>query len=212
MCQATQYTDDDWDHETPVPLAAQHFVWVRRNGFYGEIMQHRMGYADSPFSDVCAPLYDYSNADLDGDGEWIVWRAVDAGVTRYWTHLWNVNTLAHYDLSETIDADTAIDYSLDDGRLAFRGAVGAEMGIKYWDGATVHEIAAGQSPSLSEGRIAYEVWAGDWDVHYWDGTTIHEIAVAQTHDAQPSLDGDWLVWVGHPDGGAGQIFYTRVRD
>ena len=212
ICQLTQYTDNDLYDHTPVILGSHHFAWVQSSGFYAEIMHHQMGYADSPLSADCCPLYDYSCSELDGDGDWVIWRSVDASVTEHRIHMMNVFTGATYGLPAEINPNTAVDYSIDDGELAFEGPVGADIWVKYWDGDTVHEIEEGQSPSLSDGRVAYEVWRGDWDVHYWDGATIHEVAVAQTHDAQPSLDGDWLVWVGQPDGGDRHIFYMRVRD
>lgn len=212
ICQLTQHTDDHYHHDHPRPLLGADYVWERTSGFFTEVMIHRAGYVDSPVSDECCPRPDYSTSDLDAKGDWAVWRSVDAGITEYRTYLWNQFTDVLTDLTDTINAATAVDYSVDAGKLAYEGAIGAEVWVQYWDGSDVHAIEEGRTPSLSEGRVAYTVWAGDWDVHYWDGTTIHEIAVEEIHEAQPCLDGDWLVWVGNPGGGATHIFYTRVRE
>jgi hypothetical protein len=165
-----------------------------------------MGFVDSAISDNRSSM-------PDADGDWIVWRSLDSALESQ-VHLRNVYQGVTRDISEEVGANTATNFSVDDGELAYEGAVGAEIWVKYWDETEVHEIEEGTEPSLSDGRVAYNVWNGDWDVHYWDGSTIHQIAVNQTHDAQPSLDGDWLVWVGHPDGNDedSQIFYMRVRD
>jgi len=213
ICQLTQHTDDDLDHDHPRPLLGADYVWERSSGFYTQIMIHRAGYVDSPVSDDCCPWPDYTVSGLDAKGDSAVWRSVDAGITEYRAYLWNQFTEVLVDLTDIINAATGVDYSVDAGEVAFSGGIGAEMWVQYWDGSEVHAIEEGRRPSLSEGRVAYDVWAGsDWDVHYWDGTTIHDIAVEQFHEAQACLDGDWLVWVGNPGGGETHLFYTRVRE
>jgi hypothetical protein len=84
--------------------------------------------------------------------------------------------------------------------------------IKYWDGATVHEVGPGYNPSLYEGTVAYEVWDGDWEIRYWDGATLHDITENDFNDMQPSLHGSFIVWAGRPGGGPDQIFYVDVSE
>jgi hypothetical protein len=201
------FTDNATEDTGPVMVGSADFAWLQ-----GSIMFESVHYWDAGglqetvISHADAPTSTYSNRDLTGDDGMVAWRAFDRGLISYRAFLWETGAVT--DITDDITANTAIEYSLDDGELAYESA---GDWITYWTGSTPQTIAAGTSPSLDDGRIAYEVWTGHYDVHFWDGAAIHEITDRSDHDAQPSLDGDWLVWVGHPGGGDGQIFYTRVR-
>jgi hypothetical protein len=215
MCTDNQITDNDYDDHRPIAINTHSFVWEQSSGFFADIRYFNVGSGlEQSLSEQCCPIGDYTSSQHDADGDWAVWRTTDAGLTGHSVYLWNIVTDAHYDLTETVNANTALAFSLDDGNLAYESG-GDGWWIAYWDGADVQLIAEGESPSLSEGRIAYVSWNGmRTEVHYWDGTTIHEITPDNTYyyDAQPCLYGDWLVWVRRSQGGDGHIMYTRVRD
>ena len=204
----TQHTDNEVPDTDPAATVSGSFVWVQGPALFDVIKRYSSGsHEETTISEVSCPVADYSNGAPTTDFGEVVWRAFHRGNFEHKVTRYDGETGLSFDLTDDVNANTAVQLSLDDGDLAYKSG---SDGVTYWDGTTATPIAQGETPSLNNGRVAYVVWDGDYEIHYWDGSTIHEITDNDFHDSQPSLFGDLLVWAGRPGGGPWQIFYVRL--
>ena len=166
-------------------------------------------HSESVISNDCCPTPTYTNtADPPSYDDYeVVWRStnnVEGGTA--WM-LWS-GAASEIPLSIGSDAD------LYAGTVAYVGLVEGKRHIMYWDGEEIHQITQGRtegySPSLHEGKIAFERWDGhDWEMEYWNGSEVLPVTDNDFNDTQPSLHGNLIAWVGRPES-LDQIFYTAV--
>jgi hypothetical protein len=207
----SQFTDNDVPDRLADLAGGGNFAWLQGYTMYEEVHYwNESGHSESVISGGCCPTSQWSNEAPSADDYTVVWRSYDrVGSEGFRAYLWNG---AITDITDAIDAKMTIDYSLHAGGLAYEYGNGPTM-IKYWDGATVHDVGAGYEPSLYSGTIAYEVFDGhDWEIRYWDGTAVHDITDNDYDDVQSSLYGSTIAWAGRPPGSAYQIFYVDVTE
>jgi hypothetical protein len=205
------HTDNAVDDMYPVVAGAADFAWLQGPILFENVMYwDETGNDEIVISATCCPTSEYSAAAPaahDGQVVWRAWHRATSGP--FSTYLWEGGTLT--DLTTDVEANIARDYSIHDGELAYEYS-GDPTQVAYWDGTSAQVIAPGIEPSLHNGRIAFTVWDGhDYEIRYWDGTAVIDITDNDDNDGQPSLWGNWLVWVGRPGGGANQIFYTELE-
>lgn len=205
------FTDNTIPDTAPVLAGGGHFVWLQGATMFEEVHYWNESlHHESVLSDDCCPTTGFSNDAPTADDYTVVWRSYDrVGTGGHKVYCWDGTLI---DLSEDVQAGMAHGFSLYRDTLAYEWGASPSW-ITYWDGATAQTIAAGYSPSLFDGAIAYEVWDGhDWEIHYWNGASIVEITDNEYDDTQPSLCRNTIAWVGRPEG-LDQIFYaTHLLD
>ena len=206
----SQFTDNDVPDRFADLSSAGSFAWLQGNTMFESVHYwYESGHSESVISSGCCPTSQWSNDAPSADDGTVAWRSYDrVGSEGHKAYLWNG---ALTNITDIIEASMAHNYSLHAGAIAYEYGASPAM-IKYWDGATIHEVGNGYEPSLYHGTIAYEVWDGDWEIRYWDGTTLHDITDNDYNDMQVSLFGTIIAWVGRPPGSADQIFYVDVTE
>jgi hypothetical protein len=203
------HTDDDVHDRRPVVAGGGNFAWQHGSTTREEVLYWNESLHEQVrISHACCPTDEYSNTNPVADDFTVVfesWHRTGSG-DRAATYLWDG---ALHDISATVDARFSRNYSLDAGTLAYEWGTGTPM-IRYWDGATVRDVAPGYAPSLDDGWIAYQVHVGgDWEIHLWDGTNVVQITDNDFDDTDPSLHGDRLAWKGRKEG-MDHIFFARL--
>ncbi|MBD3178575.1 MAG: hypothetical protein GF417_02695 [Candidatus Latescibacteria bacterium] len=207
----TAHTDNSIPDMYPVVASAGDFAWLQGSILFEDVMYwDQTDNQELIISSSCCPTSEYSAAAPaahDGQVVWRAWHRATSGP--HSTYLWENGLLT--DLSAEVEANIAHHYSIHDGELAYEYS-GNPTQVAYWDGATAQVVATGIEPSLHNGRIAFTFWDGhDYEIRYWNGAQVIEITDNDDNDGQPSLWGDWLVWVGRPGGGPNQIFYMELN-
>ena len=204
-----EFTDNEVHDRSPDLSSAGSFAWLQGPPTYEEVHYwYESGHSESVISSVCCPVGTWSNEAPSADDGAVVWRSYNwITGTDFTAHLWDGSLT---DLTDTIEARLTSNYSLYAGTLAYQYGTGTPM-IRYWNGSTFTDVAAGYNPSLYAGTVAFEVWDGhDWEIRYWDGTTVHEITDNDYNDTDASLSGTKIAWTGRPSGSSDQIFWVSV--
>jgi hypothetical protein len=207
----SQFTDNETNDRYADLAGAGSFTWLQGGTMFEAVHYWNESlHSESVISDGCCPTSEWSNEIPSADDYTVVWRSYDrVGSEGHRAYLWHG---ALTDITDIIEANMAHNYSLSAGGIAYEYGASPAM-IKYWDGATIHDVGQGYEPSLYEGTIAYEVWDGhDWEIRYWDGVTVHDITDNDYNDTQASLYGSIIAWVGRPPGSLDDIFYVDVEE
>lgn len=201
-------TDDEVYDLYPVLAGGGDFAWV-----HGWEIHHFDGFGHNltTISQGCCPGDTYSNSGVAADDGAVVWNSYERGTQEPMkVYRWNG---AAQEITSELDGG-GHSYSMDSGQIAFERST-QPSSIRFWDGATVHDLGTGADPSLDDGWIAFEGWDGsDWEIHLWDGVNIIPITDNDYLDSDPTLSGNLLAWVARP-GGSGsqpQIFYTKLPE
>ena len=207
----SQFTDNAVPDRYAVMAGGGSFAWLQ-GGTMFEAVHYWDEYLlnESVISSSCCPTSNWSNDKPTADDYTVVWRSYDrVGSEGFRAWLWHGTLI---DISDDINATMTIDYSFHAGGIAYEYGASPAV-IKYWDGATVHDVGPGYTTCLYEGTVAYEVWDGhDWEIRYWDGSAIHDITENDFDDMGPSLYGTIIAWTGRLQGIGDHIFYVDLTE
>jgi hypothetical protein len=205
------FTDNDVDDFYPDMANAADFVWRHGDTRYESIRYWRAPELNVwVISDHCCPTTDWSNDYPVADDGTVIWRSNyrPGGLTGR-ALIWNGTTR---DVNDLMGTTSSKEHSIHDGTVAFVEGSNPNL-VKYWDGATVHEIGQGSHPALHGGAVAYEAWGGsDADVRFWDGATVHRITDNVYDESRITFDGTYIVWSANIGSGGSQIFYVDVTE
>lgn len=205
-----QFTDNTVPDMHADLAGGGNFAWLQGYILHESVHYwNEAGHSESVISAGCCPTTEWYAEVHSADDYTVVWRSYDripSGGPKAW--LWDG---ALTDISDVINALMTTGYSLHAGGIAYEYGASPSI-IKYWDGATVHDVGQGYNPCLYAGTVAYEVWDGDWEIRYWDGTTLHDITDNDFDDGDPSLYGTIIAWTGRLQGVGDHIFYVDVAE
>lgn len=201
-----QITDDEIYDINPVLAGAGDYAWVHGwEVHYFNASSHSI----INLTQDCCPASTHSSSDVEADASAVLWRTYERGSQDpHRIFMWNGS---HEDITSDLGV-SAHSFSMDDGKIAYQWGAQPDM-VRYWDGATVHELGLGAHPSLDDGWIAFEAWDGhDWEIYIWDGVDIIQVTDNDFLDREPSLSGNRVAWMARPDGPAShdQIFYAKL--
>jgi hypothetical protein len=206
-----QFTDNTLPDRFADLAGGGDFAWLQGNTMYESVHYWNENlHSESVISGSCCPTTQWSNEIPSADDNAVVWRSYDrthSESPRVW--LWN-GTLT--EITDEIEGHMTVDHSLNAGGIAYEYGSSPTL-IKYWDGATVHDVGPGFSPCLYAGTVVYEIWDGhDWEIRYWDGSTTLNITDNDFDDGDPSLYGTIIAWTGRLQGVGNHIFYVDLAE
>ncbi len=134
-----QLTDNEVHDRYPDLSSAGSFAWLQETPLFEEVHYwHESSHSESVISSGCCPADTWANEIPSADDGAVVWRSYDQiGGEGFRANFWNG---ALTNLTDTIEAHLAYDYSLYAGTIAFEVWDGHDWEIHFWDGMTIHEI------------------------------------------------------------------------
>lgn len=203
------FTDNDVDDLYPDLDQNGNFAWIQGPTVFEEVHYwNESMHSQSVISHDWFPSTEWINFAPSADGGQVVWRTNLRGGSEHRITLWDGSLT---NLEPEIAATLSLNYSLQNGGIAYEHHGTSPPTIKYWDGIDTIDVGTGYNPSLFDGRIAFEKWGNtDWEIWYWDGATTHRITDNQINDTSVSLSGNLIAWSGATSGGGGHIYWVDV--